>query len=292
MGNETILVTGATGNTGLEVIRGLKQTGSSVNILAGSHSVEKSKKALADFNIAEFRKVDFSDASTFSPALKDVDVVFLLRPPQLSDVSKYFVPFIQAMKERKVTKIVFLSVQGVESHKFIPHYKIEKLILNEKLDYVFLRPGYFMQNLTSTLVHEIKTLQKIVVPSGNLKFNWVDARDVGLVGAYILNAFEKYKNRSFEITGSEFTGFEEVAAVLSGVLGKNISYESPNLLRFIHHKQVQGIPMSMIMVMIMLHFLPRLGKNLPRLTSTFAEITGMPPGTIHDFAEREKDKLV
>lgn len=292
MENKKILITGATGNIGLEVIRGLDKVGSSLRIIAGSHSLEKAKKVLAEYQVAEFRKVDFTDSSTFLPALEDVDFVFLLRPPQLSDVPKYFAPFIRAMKKKEVTRIVFLSVQGAESQKFIPHYKIEKLILDEGLEYVFLRPGYFMQNLTSILLHDIKNRQKIVVPSGSLKFNWVDARDVGLTAAYILNDFEKYSNQAFEITGSEFAGFKEVAAILTEVLGKPIRYESPNLIRFIRDKRKQGISMPMIMVMIMLHFLPRFGKNNPRLTLTVTDITGRQPGTLRQFTRREKDNLI
>ncbi len=292
MGNEKLLLTGATGNIGLEIIRGLNENNPQINIIAGSHSVEKSKKVLAEYTISEFRKVDFADSSTFDVALKDVDIVFLLRPPQLADVPKYFAPFIQAMKENKVAKIVFLSVQGAETQKYIPHHKIEQLILEAGLDYVFLRPGYFMQNLTTTLVHEIKTQHKIVVPSGKMKFNWVDAKDIGLVGAHILLDFEKYKNRSFEITGSEFAGFHEVAAVLSDVLGRTIRYESPNLFRYILNKLKQGIPMPMIFVMIMLHFLPRFGKNTSRLTNTVTDINSRRPGTLHEFAERERDNLL
>ncbi len=292
MENKKVLITGATGNIGLEVVRGLNEINSSMSIIAGSHSVEKAKKALAEYDVAEFRKVDFTDSSTFLPALEGVDVVFLLRPPQLADVNKYFAPFIRVMKGKKVNKIIFLSVQGAESQKFIPHHKIEKLIMDENLEYVFLRPGYFMQNLTSTFLHDIRTRQKIVVPSGSLKFNWVDARDVGLTATYVINDFERYKNQAFEITGSEFAGFKEVAAILTEVLGKLVRYESPNLVRFILDKRKQGKSMPMIMVMIMLHFLPRLGKNNPRLTSTVTDITGRQPGTLLQFAIREKGKFV
>lgn len=101
MENNKLLITGATGNIGQEVIRGLNKIGSPNHIIAGSHSVEKTIKTLVEYDISEFRKVDFTDTSTFLPALDNVDVVFLLRPPQLADVSKYFAPFINAMKEKK-----------------------------------------------------------------------------------------------------------------------------------------------------------------------------------------------
>ncbi len=72
-----------------------------------------------------------------------------------------------------------------------------------------------MQNLTTTLIHEIKTRDCIFIPTGNMKFTWVDARDIGLVGAYILNDFDTYKNRPYVITGSEQKDFGEVARLLS-----------------------------------------------------------------------------
>ncbi len=114
-----------------------------------------------------------------SQPITPVDIVFLLRPPQLADISKYFEPFVDAMLARKIRQIVFLSVQGVENQKGIPHHKIEKLILDKGLSYAFLRPSYFKQNLTSTLIHEIRTRNAIFIPAGKEKFTWVDAKDIG-----------------------------------------------------------------------------------------------------------------
>jgi hypothetical protein len=223
--------------------------------------------------------------------LQNIDVVFLLRPPQLADVPKYFTPFIRKIKEKEISKIVFLSVQGAENQKFIPHHKIEKLILEEGLEFIFLRPGYFMQNLTTTLLHEIKSENKIYIPSGNLKFNWVDARDIGLVSAHVLNNFEHFKNKSYEITGTEFAGFGEVAQILTEVLGKNIRYESPGPLQFYNAKRNLGVSVPMIFVMLMLHFLPRFGKNQQRLTKVVEEISGKSPVLLREYIEREKEKF-
>jgi uncharacterized protein YbjT (DUF2867 family) len=291
MESKNILITGASGNIGTEIIRGLKEINSPHKIFTGDFNIEKSKEILGGHENLQVRHLDFTNPSTFDKALENIDIVFLLRPPHLADVPKYFAPFTAKMKETGISKIVFLSVQGADNQKFIPHYKIEKLIVDAGFEYVFLRPGYFMQNLATTLLHEIKTGNKIFVPSGKLKFNWVDVRDVGLVGAHVLNNFEKFKNSAFEITGSEFMGFKEVADILSKVLGKTIGYESPNLIKFFQSKRKLGVSRPMIFVMIMLHYLPRLGKNLPRLANTVQEITGKQPGTIQEFIEREKGRF-
>ncbi len=286
-----ILITGASGNIGYEIIRGLKEIGSNLSIIAGDFKVGNAKEVLQRFDGLNFRKLDFSNSDTYKDALEGIDIVFLLRPPHLADVPKFFAPFIAAMKENNISKVVFLSVQGVENQKFIPHYKLEKLILEHELEYAFLRPAYFMQNLTSTLIHEIKTESRIYIPAGKLKFNWVDARDIGLIGAHILNDFENFKNQAFEITGSEFENLGSVAKLLSDNLDREIKYKSPSLLSFYLHKRKLGMARPMILVMIMLHFLPRFGKNKERLTSTVKDISGKEPGRLQDFITREVSKF-
>lgn len=79
--------------------------------------------------------------------------------------------------------------------------------------------------------------------------------------------------------------------MLSDQLGREINYKSPSLLNFYLQKRRQGIAGPMIMVMIMLHYLPRFGKNEERLTSVVEEITGRDPVSLHEFIEREKAKF-
>ena len=79
----------------------------------------------------------------------------MLRPPQISDVKKYFAPLVETAKKSSIKHIVFLSVQGVDNSKIIPHHKIEKSIVDSKIIYTFLRPAYFMQNFTTTLRNDL-----------------------------------------------------------------------------------------------------------------------------------------
>jgi len=80
---------------------------------------------------------DFTNSATFNNAFQNIDILFLLRPPQISDVNKYFVPLIKAAKQSSIKHIVFLSVKGVEKSKIIPRHKIEKLIIESKIPYTF-----------------------------------------------------------------------------------------------------------------------------------------------------------
>jgi uncharacterized protein YbjT (DUF2867 family) len=145
-----ILITGATGNVGLSILNHLTNQNNNLKVIAGVRNVEKGKDKLQQFAIS-LVTFDFENVQTFQPALRGIDILFLLRPPQLANVEKYFKPLIEEVKKSRVKQIVFLSVQGVENSKIIPHHKIEKLITDHKIAHTFLRPAYFMQNFTTTL---------------------------------------------------------------------------------------------------------------------------------------------
>jgi len=80
-----VLITGATGNVGIEVLSALKKLDQQLEIYAGVRDTEFGNEKLTHFNIKTI-KFDFMNIETFLPALKDFDVLFLLRPPQISDV--------------------------------------------------------------------------------------------------------------------------------------------------------------------------------------------------------------
>ena len=190
-----ILITGATGNIGTEVIRSLTALGTKNQIIAGVRNISKAKQIFPDFKNLDYRDFDFENPRTFDKSLDNIDCIFLLRPPHISDVDKYFKPLIRKISEKGIKQIIFLSVQGVEKSKIIPHNKIERLIRDSGLDFIFLRPGYFMQNLTTTLLKDIQLKRQIILPAGKAKFNWIDIKNIGEVTSVLLDNFELHKNK-------------------------------------------------------------------------------------------------
>src|SRR5690554_5535961 len=120
-----ILITGATGNIGREVINYLYDSGIESEIILAVRNIDSAKGKFTDFPRATFRKFNFEDQNSFNDAFKAIDILFLLRPPQISQVDKYFQPLLESAKENGIEKVVFLSVQGAENNKVIPHNKIE-----------------------------------------------------------------------------------------------------------------------------------------------------------------------
>ncbi|WP_052431772.1 NmrA family NAD(P)-binding protein [Flammeovirga pacifica] len=178
--------------------------------------------------------------------------------------------------------IVFLSVQGVEKNEIIPHHKIEKLIKEKSIPFVFLRPSYFMRNLTTTLYDDIKRENKIILPAGNALFNWVDVNDIAEVASVVMINFEQYKNEALEITGKELKSFPQVVTQINNQLSIDLKFKSVNPVRYFFYKKRQGYAIPKIMVMILLHFLPRFDK-IPKLSTNVEKILNRYPTDIETF---------
>jgi uncharacterized protein YbjT (DUF2867 family) len=284
-----VLITGATGNVGMALIQALIKIPHTLQIVAGVRDISTDKAKLADYKI-DLVTFDFMDISTYKPALEACDMLFLLRPPQISDTEKYFKPLIEIAKKTGIKHIVFISVQGVEKSSIIPHNKIEKLIVESKINYTFLRPAYFMQNFLGSLHSDLVTKKTIFLPAGNAKFTLIDVRDVGEVAATILINPIKYTNKFYELTANKVLNFTEMAEQLSKGLGIPISYQSPNLFHFYWQKRKEKTPFAFILVLIMLHYLPRFQKA-PQNTNGVKNILGKKPITFRQFIEDNKLSL-
>lgn len=285
-----ILVTGATGNIGLELVHYLSELNSDFEILAAVRNIDNAKKTFNNYPNLHYRKFDFENESTFSGAFDQVDILFLLRPPHISDVEEVFRPLLNSAKEYGVNKVVFLSVQGAEKSKVIPHNKIERLVQELGFNFIFVRPSYFMQNLTTTLLPEILTKRSITLPSGKAKFNWIDVKNIGEATAILISKFEKYQNQAHEITGTENKNFGDVVDLITDITGDRIRFNSINPISFYFLKKKEGLNGEFAMVMTILHFLPRLQAE-PKISDNYQKLTGKVPTTLQEFIDREKEKI-
>lgn len=284
-----VLITGATGNVGTEVIKSLQNINHQLDLYAGVRSLTNGNNKLDNYNI-KLSQFDFTDINTYHSAIDGCSILFLLRPPQISEVEKYFEPIINTCKDKGVKHIVFLSVQGAERSKIIPHNKIERLIIESKIPYTFLRPAYFMQNFTTTLHKDLVNKKRIYLPAGHAKFTLIDVRDIGSVSAKVLINTSQHINKSYVLTCKEKFNFSEMAKILSEILKTDIQYQSPNLVSFFLTKRKEKMPTMLILVMIMLHYYPRFQKE-PEITEWVENITNKKPTTFMQFVT-DNEKLL
>ncbi|WP_460983918.1 SDR family oxidoreductase [Spirosoma fluminis] len=282
---ERILITGGSGTVGRETIRELIRHSNqrSFEVVAAVRTPTGGKQH-SDVQPDSFVYLDFTDTNTFAPAVQGVDRVLLIRPPQLADADTIFKPFIEALRQAGVRQVVFLSLQGVESNPVTPHHKIEKLIVEAGLTFTFLRPSFFMQNLITTHRDEIRLRNELFIPAGDGRTSFVDVRDIGAVATLILRSpISEHANKSYELTGSEALTYGEVAAVLSKVLGRTITYRNPSILQFVWCKwQRERVPLGFVLVMVALYTVSKLGKAA-RLTDEAERLLRRRPTTFQQF---------
>jgi len=147
-----------------------------------------------------------------------------------------------------------------------------------------------MQNLTTTLLDDIKFKRQIIFPSGHAKFNWIDIENIGEVCSILLNRFSEFKNRGIEITGDENENFPKVVGLINESITRPIRFRSVNPWTYYQIKKKDGMEKGLILVMIMLHFLPRFQKE-PKISDFYEKLTGKKPTRLADFILRERAKF-
>jgi len=283
-----ILVTGATGQVGSALIAVLRAFDDIV-VRAGVRDVTTAtKKWRGDSNVQPVA-FDFSDRATQDAALADCDSLFLLRPPQLTGD---FGDLISRARRLGVAHIVFLSVQGAQSNFFVPHHRIEKRLVASGVPCTMLRPAYFMQNFTSTLHEELVRRHRIFLPAGNARFTLVDIGDIARAAARVLTQpGTQHHGKAYTLTSETPLNFQQMADLLTTGLGTSIRYVSPRPWRFYLTLRRDGRDPGLILVMLLLHMLPRF-TGTPPVTHTVAELTGRAPIEFTQFVAAHRDELL
>lgn len=275
-----VLVTGALGNVGRYVIESLVSMGERVS--AADIDLVRLQGAYSETDGVTSTYFDFTDESTFGPALEDIDRVFLMRPPHLGRPGD-LQPFVEAVSKKPIKLVSFLSLMGVEGNPVPPHHKIEKLIERYALPFAHLRPSFFMQNISGVHATEIREQGLIFVPAGGSKTSFIDAKDIGLAAATLLNSPGDYLNTAHTITGPETLDYYQVAEIMTEVLGKKIVYARPSLQRY---RQVyineRGLDRGYVNVTVMLYLMTRLGAA-KKVTDDFTNLTGRRARTLREF---------
>lgn len=233
MAKRTILVTGATGTVGSEVIKQLASISSSsdYDIIAAVHSQNKTDKLKQISEDIEIVDLNYAKSESVTHALDKVDGLFLQTLP-VPDAIDICSNLVKEAKKNDVKYIVKLSAMGAasksESTILRLHGKEEKIIEESGIPYTFLRPIAFMQNFVTQFGHTIRTQYAFYVPAGNAKLGFIDARDIAAVAVKMLTesygASHPDMNKTYDITGDEVLSYRQVAEILSDEVDKKISY--------------------------------------------------------------------
>lgn len=277
----TILVLGATGNVGSQVVKQLADAGA--NVRAAVRSLSKAEALKGDgVSLTEF---DTDKPETVEAAFQGVDKVFLLTPlvPNMVALSANLV---EAAKKAGVKHIVKSSGMGAEVEPGITltrwHRQTEKAIEASGIAFTFVRPNGFMQNYANFSGKTIKTQDAFYLPVGDGKVSYIDARDIASVAVVALTQ-DGHEGKAYEITGPEAISNEEIAEIISQVVGRKINYvDVPEDAARQEMKQ-SGMPEVLVEATMELYGIYKAGYA-SEVTPIVEQVTGNKPITFEQFA--------
>ncbi|WP_203706715.1 NAD(P)H-binding protein [Asanoa iriomotensis] len=214
---QDVLVTGARGKTGREVVRQLHD----LTVRAGS-----SKPDAAPSRNVRPVAFDWHDPATWPAAIHGADAVYLMRP-DLPDAPRLVAGLVDLNPEAHV---VLLSEQGAAG--LTPDHwvrQVEAAVTDRAATWTLLRPSWFHQVLTDPRFYRdsIRDDRVLGLPSGGAPIAWVDARDIAAVAVAALRAPADHQGQAYTLTGPGALTVEAVAAALSARLPQPVRADDP-----------------------------------------------------------------
>ncbi len=278
-----ILVTGATGTVGRQVVAQLLDSGAHVRALTR----DPHRAALP--REVEAIRGDLTVPETMDASLRDVDAVFLV----WTAVADAF-PAALARIARHTGRVVMLTSPHQTPHPFFQqpnpmasmHKNMEQLIRQSGLASTFVRPGMFAANALGWWAARIRKHDAIRWPYGEAVTAPIDERDIAAVAVHTLFD-DAAGGAEYMITGPDsLTQREQVIAIGDGI-GRTLRFEeiTPDDAR-----RELGFPGA---AMDMLLDAWAAAAGLPAyVTSTVAEVTGTPARTFAEWVRSNKQAFV
>jgi uncharacterized protein YbjT (DUF2867 family) len=281
----TILVTGATGNIGRQVVEHLVKQGADVRAIARDPS-----KANLPASVSVVQG-DFLDVDSLRNAMSGVSTLFLLNAVVPDEFTQALIA-LNVARSAGIERIVYLSVIHADVYVNVPHFagkfSVERMI--EQMDFkaTILRPAYFMQN--DLMVKDVITgYGAYTMPIGAKGLAMIDARDIAEIAAHELlrreRASEPLPINRMNLVGPEVLTGTDIAAIWSDVLARPINYGGDNTEGFEQNLK-QFVPAWMAYDMRLMGerflsdgMLPAVG-DVDRLT----QLLGRPLRKYRDFA--------
>jgi len=271
-----ILVTTA-GNVGSEAARLLTQRQVSVRVLV--HNPEKGK-ALADAG-AEIAVGDLAVPESIDEAMAGVTAVVLVSPAVPAQELNVVASAARAGVEH-VVKVTSKASADSPIARRRGQTEIEAGLAASGLPHTLLRANAYMQN-TLTLAPVIAKTSSFGSSAGGGLVGMVDARDVAAVAVEIAASPAPHAGKTYWITGPELISNYDVADVLSGLLGRTITYRE---LSFEENKSAMisaGVPEAIAEMNAQAFSLTAEG-DAEWLSEDVLTILGRPPRSYQQFA--------
>ena len=227
-----ILITGATGKTGKRIAHKLEQQGGSVR-----HGSRNGNPAF-----------DWNDDSTWAPALRNIESVYLSYFPDLAvpQAPAAIQKFCAMAKTEGVEHLVLLSGRGEPAAQ-----ACEEIVQASGLAWTIVRASWFNQNFSEGAFAEMVASGVIALPVDNVLEPFIDVDDIADVAVAALRA-TRHRYQLYEVTGPRLLSFSEIAKELSLALGKEIRFVPISTKVFLQEMRRKGVPAETLELLVFL----------------------------------------
>ncbi len=216
-----VLITGATGNVGREIVKQLARPGTPIRIMVR----DPAKTGGLLLPGVEVVRGDFLQPNTLDDALAGIEKAFLLVPPheRMIEMEENFVGALSRSSVKHVVKLSALGAAVDSPARFLRwHAESERRIMSAGVPYTFLRPHQFMQMFLG-FRDSINSQGAFFAPMGAGRIGLVDVRDVAAVAVQTIEEFG-HDWKTYDVTGPQAIGYGDAALALTEALGRPVQY--------------------------------------------------------------------
>jgi uncharacterized protein YbjT (DUF2867 family) len=272
-----ILITGATGTTGRELVKLVQVGGLRARVMVR----DPKKLQAADLEIV---RGDFADAQSLDTALAGIERAFLLSAPdaRLVELQNNFIAAARRAGTRHIVKLSAIGAELDSPCRLLRwHGEIEKRLEDSGIPYTNLRPSFFMQNMLM-MAGSIKAEGAFHAPTGPGKMGMVDVRDIAAVALRTLTE-NGHAGKTYTLTGAEALSHAEAAEKLSRATGQPVKHVNVSPADFRNAMLGAGMPEWFADGLNELYAWVRDG-HAGLLTNSVSELAGKPPVRFDEFA--------
>ena len=241
-----IVVTGAAGQLGRQVVEGLLRKLPSSQIGVSVRNPEKAE----DFKQRGVRvcQGDFADPASLTQAFDAAEQVLIISGSTLGEEGvRQHGNAIQAAKNAGAKRILYTSHQGANpSSAFVPsrdHAATEALLQSSRVAYVSLRNGFYAESALYQL-GGLKQTGKISLPEDG-PVSWTARADLAEAAVAALTEPGLFDGISRPLTSSQTLDFADIAKIASEILGRGIVRETVSDEEYRTALIAHGLPEAM-----------------------------------------------
>lgn len=271
-----VLVIGATGHVGREVVDQLKTAGHPMRVMTrdASHAAD------LGFSADQVIEGDLREPGSLGDVVAGVERAYYATPDPEDNVVM-LENFLAAAKPAGLQHVVRLSARSADITSSDDlarrHGLAEQALEDSGVAWTHIRPSWFMQ-----MMFEYAPGGRMALPGGEGKIGWIDTRDIAAMAVKALTE-RGHEGKVYTISGPEALSYGELARTMSDATGREFVYEDMSPEAYREQQRAAGDEAWYIDLVLQLYANIRAGRYA-HLTDEFEQVMGRPATTFAQFA--------